>query len=150
MSKLEKPLDRHRFFQLKMRARRRTDRYPLRVLNWLFEKTANYGWGVERAFAWWFCHWFVSAFVLFANTGSAAVSAEWCRLVLAALRTSFANAHTFLLLATKGGYLAPSRELLEDNDEWSMLITVGTVEAVLGPIFLFLLLLTLRNRFRLA
>ena len=67
-----------------------------------------------------------------------------------ALGTSFANAHTFLLLGTKGGYLAQSRELLENNEEWGMLIALGTVEAVLGPIFLFLLLLTLRNRIRLA
>ena len=106
--------------------------------------------GVGRAFAWWLCHWVISALVLFANTGPAAVSAEWCRLARAALGISFANAHTFLFLATKEGYLAPSRELLENNDEWGMLIALGTVEAVLGPIFLFLLLLTLRNRFRLA
>ena len=150
MSQIEKPLDRHCFFRLKMRARRRTDGYLLRVLSWLFEKTADYGWGVGRAFAWWLCHWVISALVLFANTGPAAVSAEWCRLARAALGISFANAHTFLFLATKEGYLAPSRELLENNDEWGMLIALRTVEAVLGPIFLFLLLLTLRNRFRLA
>ena len=150
MSKLEKPLERHYFFRFKMRARRRTDGYFLRVLNWLFEKTADYGWGVERAFAWWFGHWFISALVLFTNTGCAAVTAEWWRLALAALGTSFANAHTFLFLSTKGGILESSRKLLEKNDEWGMLVTLGTIETVLGPIFLFLLLLTLRNRFRLA
>jgi len=49
------------------------------------------------------------------------------------------------------GYLEKGRELLEDNDTWGLL-TVGadTVKAVFGPAFLFLLLLTLRNRFRLA
>ena len=150
MSKLEKPLERHCFFRFKMRARRRTDGYFLRVLNWLFEKIADYGWGVERAFAWWFGHWFVSALALFTNTGCAVVTAEWWKLALAALGTSFANAHTFLFLSTKGGILESSRELLEKNNEWGILVALGTIEAILGPIFLFLLLLTLRNRFRLA
>ena len=45
MSRLEKPLDRHKFFRLKMRARRRTESLFLRSLNWLFEKTSDYGWG---------------------------------------------------------------------------------------------------------
>ena len=53
MSKLEKPFDRHRFYRLKMRARRRTDHPFLRMLSWLFETTADYGWGVGRAFTWW-------------------------------------------------------------------------------------------------
>ena len=150
MSKLEKPLDQHRFFRLKMRARRRTDDYFLRVLNWLFEKTADYGWGTGRAFSWWLGHWFVSGLALFTNTGSAVFTTEWWKLALAALGNGFANAHAFLFLSTKGGFLAPSRALLENNDELGMLVAIGTVEAVLGPIFLFLLLLTLRNRFRLA
>lgn len=150
MSKLEKPLERHCFFRFKMRARRRTDGYCLRVLNWLFEKIADYGWGVERAFAFWFCHWFVSALVLFTNAGCAAFTAEWWRFALAALGTSFANAHTFLFFSTKGGFLESNRELLEKGDEWGILVAVETIETVLGPVFLFFLLLTLRNRFRLA
>lgn len=151
MSKLEKPLDRHLFFRFKMRTKRRTDGPLLRILNWLFDKIADYGWGVGRTFAWWFGHWAVSGLVLFANTGSATTTVEWWRLLLAALGTGFANAHAFLRLAAEGGYLAPCQKLLEENDKWELLTTViGTAEAVLGPIFLFLVLLTLRNRFRLA
>ena len=150
MSKIEKPLDRHQFFRLKMRARRRTDGLFLRVVNWLFDSIADYGWGVGRAFAWWIGHWTVSGLVLFANTCSAAATTEWWKLALAALATGFANAHAFLLLASPGGYLAAGRKLLEENDEWSLLTVIGTAETVLGPIFLFFLLLTLRNRFRLA
>ena len=150
MSKLEKPLDRHRFFRLKMRARRQTDGYFLRALNWLFERTCDYGWGVSRAFGCWLGHWLVSGLILFANTGTGRVSTEWFRLALAALGTSFANAHAFLFLATEGGYLEAERKLLEKHDEFGILVPFGTVEAILGPIFLFLLLLTLRNRFRLA
>ena len=36
MSKLEKPLDRHQFFKLKMRARRRKDGWFLKILNCLY------------------------------------------------------------------------------------------------------------------
>ena len=151
MSKLEKPLDRHRFFRLKMRARRRVDGPLLRIMNWLFDKFADYGWGVGRSFKWWFGHWAVSGLVLYANTPSTATAAEGLKLPVAALATGFANAHAFLRLTAEGGYLKPCQKLLEDNDIWSPLtITIGTAEAVFGPVFLFLLLLTLRNRFRLA
>ena len=166
MSKLEKPLDRYQFFRLKMRARRRADGRFLKGVNWLFETIADYGWGVERAFSWWLGHWLVASLILLANTcfgtttdavteifepARSGTAAEWWKLPLAALGTGFANAHAFLFLTANGGYLEKCRKLLEDNDAWSLLtVGVGTVEAVLGPILLFLLLLTLRNRFRLA
>ena len=150
MSQLEKPLDRHRFFRLKMHARCRVDGRFLRAVNWLFETIADYGWGVERAFFWWLGHWLVAGFLLFANTYFGTPTVAWWQFAFAALGTGFANAHTFLFLTANNGYLATSRKLLADNDAWGVLTVVGTVEAVLGPIFLFLLLLTLRNRFRLA
>ena len=150
MSRIEKPLERHQFFRLKMRARRRTDGYFLRALNWLFDKIADYGWGVGRAFAWWFGHWALFGLLLFANTCPAAATAEWWRLARAAFATGFANAHPFLLLVSSEGYLAPSRRLLAEHDELGLLTAIGTFQAVLGAIFLFFLVLTLRNRFRLA
>lgn len=151
MSKLEKPLDRHRFFRLKMRARRRADGRFLRVVNWLFETIADYGWGVGRAFSWWLGHWIVASLILFANACFGTTTIAWWKLSLAALGTGFSNAHPFLFLTANGGYLEKGRKLLEDNDAWGLLtVGMGAAEAVLGPIFLFLLLLTLRNRFRLA
>ena len=151
MSKLEKPLDRHQFFRLKMRARRRADGRFLRVVNWLFETIADYGWGVGRAFSWWLGHWIVASLILLANACFGTTTVAWWKLSLAALGTGFSNAHTFLFLTANGGYLEKGRKLLEDNDVWGLLtVGVGAAEAVLGPILLFLLLLTLRNRFRLA
>ena len=150
MSRLEKPLDRHRFFRLKMRYRRRTDGPLLRVLNKLFELTCDYGWGVQRAFLCWVCHWVVCALVLFANTGLQTTTRDYWELSRAALGIGFANGHAFLGLAKDGGYLESSRRILECNDVWGLLAITGTVQAVLGPTLLFLLLLTLRNRFRLA
>ena len=150
MSKLEKPLDRHRFFRYKMRVRRRLDGPLLKVINWLFEKTADYGWGVSRACAWWLGHWVLSAVILFANAWPAISSANLGKFVLASIGTGFANAHAFLFLTASGGYLEESRSLLESNDVWGLVKGVGVAEAILGPIFLFLVLLTLQKRFRLA
>ena len=151
MSKLEKPLDRHQFFRLKMRARRRVDGRLLRVTNWLFETFADYGWGLGRAFLWWLVHWTASGLVLVANTRTDDTNLDWSKLCFAALGTAFSNAHAFLGLTATGGYLERGRRMLEDNDISGVLTTVvGSTEAVLGPVFLFLLLLTLRNRFRLA
>ena len=150
MSKLEKPVERHRFFRLKMRARRRKDGWFLLMLNWLFETTADYGWSVKRASLWWLGHWVGFAIVLFVNAGCTVFTSHCWKVFGAALGTEFANAHAFLGLAADGGYLADGKQLLESNDGWGLLTVVGTFEAVLGPTFLFLLLLTIRNRFRLA
>lgn len=150
MSELEKPFDRHQFFRLKMRARRRSDGILLRLMNWLFEKTCDYGWGVSRACACWFGHWIIFAFVLFVNATSAINEVGLCKIALAAIGASFANAHAFLFLAAEGGYLEDSLGLLKVNDQWGLVTIVGVAETILGPMFLFLLLLTLRNRFRLA
>lgn len=150
MSKLEKPFERHQFFRLKMRARRRTDNWFLRTLNCIFEVTSDYGWGVRRAFLWWFGHWFVMSFLLYLNAAKAAISEDWWKLSKAALGTGFANAHAFLGLATGEGYLASCKQDLMEISDSGFLNAIGTIEAFLGPIFLFLLLLTLRNRFRLA
>ena len=154
MSKLEKPLDRHKFYRLKMRVRRRADPPFLRLLNWLFETTSDYGWGVGRAFGWWFAHWAISGLALFGSAFFATISCDaapkWWKLAFAALGTSFANAHMFLSLVAQGGDLEASRTMLAQNDAWGLLTPIGASEAVFGPIFLFLLLLTLRNRFRLA
>ena len=150
MSKLEKPLDRHRFFRYKMRARRRLQGPLLKVVNWLFEKTADYGWGVGRACTWWLGHWVFFAVILFANAAPAISSANLGKFVLASIKISFANAHAFRFLTASGGYLAESRSLLESNDAWGLVKMAGVAEVILGPIFLFLVLLTLQKRFRLA
>lgn len=150
MSQLEKPLDRHRFYRLKMRARRLTDGRFLRVVNLLFDVTSDYGWSVTRAAASWVAHWLVGGVILFLNAGQAAVGGATVELLFGAIGTSFANAHAFLSLAGKGGYLEGCRMLIEQHDHGGLLAPVGVAQAILGPVFLFLLLLTMRNRFRLA
>ncbi|MYB54241.1 MAG: pentapeptide repeat-containing protein [Acidobacteriia bacterium] len=150
MSQLEKPLDRHRFFRFKMRARRLADGRFLRVINYLFEFTSDYGWSVKRASLSWVAHWLVAGFVLFSNARQAGFGGDTLKLFIAALGTAFANAHAFLSLAGPGGYLEGGRLLIEQHVHGGLLAIIGVTQAVLGPVLLFVLLLTLRNRFRLA
>ncbi len=150
MSQLEKPLDRHHFYRLKMRTRRLTDGKFLRMLNLLFDITSDYGWSISRAAVSWIFHWLIAAVLLFLNAGQAAVGDGALKIIVAALGTAFANAHAFLALAGEGGYLESCRLLIEQNDQGGLFTVVGVVQAVVGPALLFLLLLTVRNRFRLA
>ena len=117
MSELEKPFDRHQFFRLKMRARRRSDGILLRIVNLMFDKTCDYGWGVSKAFACWFGHWIIFAVILFLNALPALNGVDLYKIVLASIGTSFANAHAFLFLTTEGGYLEKGLQLLKENDE---------------------------------
>lgn len=87
---------------------------------------------------------------MFTNSNAIVAGSEQWRFAWAALGTGFANAHAFLFLAADGGHLEAQRVLLEQHDTYGILAPLGTVEAVLGPILLFFLLLTLRNRFRLT
>ena len=156
MSKQEKPAERHEFFRLKMRAQRRRDGLSLvSIVNWIFDKSSDYGWGVGRAFFWWTVHVFSGAAIL--------VLAAWCRNVASdqvsvltiatnGLLVSFGNSLAFLGLVSEGGYLRYAHDFIEDaiGDTNSAIVVVGTNQAVLGPVLLFLVLLTLRNRFRLG
>lgn len=157
MSKLEKPFDRHRFFRFKMRAQRRAEtesnrlkRFCLKGLNRLYECTSNYGWDVGRTIFTWFLHWGIAALILFINAMCHPDAQSCWEVGQAAVLTAFANAHAILALGSPGGHLAPHREFLTGMDTLSLMPWIGTLQAVLGPVFLFLLLLALRNRFRLG
>lgn len=141
-------MDIGRFFRFNLRARRRTDGHWPRAPNWLVEKTAGYGGGVERAFASWAGRWFIAGSILLPNTdtGTTSRTAEWRRPAADAHGTSFANAHASVFLVMEEGILEESRALMENHDRGGLLAATGLTEAVLGPRFLLLLLLTLGNR----
>ena len=151
MSRLEKLPERHEFYRRRMRAQRWKDGCGLlSTANWIFDVSSDYGWSVFRSLGWWFCHWSLMALVLFASTFFCATEQGHGTVLLNSFLTSFANAHAFLGLATEGGYLHGVRMsiALEIPNRY-VLEAIGVIQAVLGPIFLFLVLLTLRNRFRL-
>ena len=149
MSKLEKVPERHEFHRLRMRAQRRRDGVGvLSFANWVFEISCDYGWSVKRALIWWILHVVGVAFLIFCYARIMG-SASW-DLLLDSLSVSFSNAHAFFRLTSEGGYLYEARQRLGASVlDTSVLSIVGTVQTVIGPILLFLLLLTLRNRFRL-
>ena len=155
MSRQEKLAERHEFFRLKLRAQRQRDgRCLLSLANWLFDVSSDYGWGVRRAFCWWIGQMAFGAAILAGTAlvcGRAFDISSWPQIVGSGLLVSFANSLSFLRLGSEGGYLHGPREVLMNaagQAEWAF-IAVGTIQAVLGPVLLFLVLLTLRNRFRL-
>ena len=111
MSQREKFPERHEFFRLKMRALRQRDGPGLlSFLNWLFEETSDYGWGIKRALLCWagqFVLWGVVLAVLAlrcawnSTTGLPRVLST----LLDGLALSFASSHAFLRLASGDGWL---------------------------------------------
>lgn len=75
----------------------------------------------------------------------------WRQLLLDNFFLSFSNAHAILGLASVDGYLHGARENLYSVAQSDCYLNaVGACQIVLGPVFLFLVLLTLRNRFRIG
>ncbi|MDE0534325.1 MAG: pentapeptide repeat-containing protein [Albidovulum sp.] len=145
MQQQEKPRERHEFFRLKMRALRQRDGSAvLSAANRIFEASSDYGWGFGRALLCWAGQIILMGFAL-AHSDVNCWRVVWNGLVL-----SFANSHAILGLSSKDGHLHFARTALTtaDTEKW-VLDAVGAVQSVLGPILLFLVLLTLRNRFRL-
>ena len=150
MSSLERSPERHLFYRLRMRAQRwRDGQSMLSFVNWLFDATSEYGWSVPRALGSWCCHWLVGGVLLFFGTSATLCEGEGWLVLLQAVSTSFANAHLLLGLASEEGYLHEALEgLKEASNSLSLVKAVGVIQSFLGPMFLFVVLLTLRNRFR--
>ena len=154
MSKQEKPWERHQFFRLKMRAKRHAEGMSiLSIANGLFDILSDYGWGIGRSFTWLVGHIVLFGVIL---TGAACYQihengGQWnWRIPLDGFLVSLSNSLSFLRL--QSGHLSGNYKELEkvlDQVMW-LFSTVGTIQAILGPILLFLVLLTLRNRFRIG
>ncbi len=165
MSKQEKPAERHVFFRLKMRAQRQRDGFIfLTILNCLFEELSDYGWGVGRALLWWGLNIYLGAIILgfvatyqisggiqgFVACKSSGGCVSHLKMFGNSLLVSFSNSVSFLGLGSGGGHLYGSSIAVRDAIVKAIWVfpMVGSVQAVIGPILLFLVLLTLRNRFR--
>ncbi len=135
MKNLDKYHDEHFFYRQEMRCRRWLEvNLFISLSYWFYEILADYGYGIERAFFWWFLHIFVGMILI-----AVATKNNFCLFPV-----SFANAHSFLFL--KDGALSGCYKYFTGN---LLFNAIWATQSILGIILLFFLLLTLRIRFRL-
>ena len=142
MSTLKQPDNEHRFFRLSMRAKEVRDGWGIStVSSSLYGRFFRYGWGFERALILWVFH-------LVLGAGYLRVMALWQMSQplpnLTALAISFSNSLPFL-----GLHRGPAKSAYNSFDTLAGFNICWTIQSVIGPILLFFLLLTIRNRFRL-
>ena len=149
MNTLKQPDNEHQFFRLSMQAKEVRDGKGISTSVSRLYGLFRYGWGLEYALKLWVFHILLGA-------GCLSVMALWQRSqplpnlakivtnIVQALAISFSNSHPFLGLQrgpVENAY-ASFHTLTGFNILW-------TIQSVSGPILLFFLLLTIRNRFRL-
>ena len=142
MSTLKQPDNEHRFFRLSMQAKEVRDGEGISTrLSRLYGLFFCYGWGLKRALGLWVLHIFLGAGCLSVVppcTMSYPLSG------LTALAISFSNSLPFL-----GLQRGPAKNAYASFDTLTGFNILGGIQSVIGPILLFFLLLTIRNRFRL-
>ncbi len=145
MKKLDKYHDEHFFYRQEMRCRRWRSNYTAKCFYVLYEWLSDYGYGIKQALFYWFIHIFVGS--IFIGDNATKVDNNGCDLANnypLDFAVSFANAHGFLPFhkgALKGCY-----EAFAENDIFNI---IWGVQTIVGIPLLFLLVLTVRIRFRL-
>ncbi len=171
MEKQNKHHERHRFFREEMRWRQLGNKITeKRLINaalqgdyeyfslgkliensftiaffWLYDTTSEYGHGIGRAFGWWLLHIILGAIAIFII--ASCVAPEFKDALFCSISTSFANANPFVFIGVKdGGVMACYTKL-------QILSPVGfgyvrVIQTIVGIPLLFILLTTLRVRFR--
>ena len=142
MSTLKQPDNEHLFFRLSMRAKEVRDGWGISTFSSrLYGLFFCYGWGFERALGLWVAHLVLGAGYLWVMA--------LCQMSqplsgLTALAISFSNSLPFLGL--QRGPVENAYNSFHTLTGFNML---WTIQSVSGPLLLFFLLLTIRNRFRL-
>ncbi len=146
MKKLDKYHDEHFFYRQEMRCRRWLEENPFIGFSyWLYETVSDYGYGIKQALLWWFLHIFLGAILIGATTKS--VYNKSCDLAgnfYLDMIVSLANAHGVLFL--KDGAL---KKCYMKFDALPVFNFIWGIQTIIGILLLFLLLLTVRIRFRL-
>lgn len=155
MSKLERDHDKHLFYRKEMQARRAQEgpwfsrSFFSKSFNLVYDLSSNYGYNFERALTLWLGNILLGLLVLFPYTeytldisfkGLKVLAIE----VFSTFGISFSNSHSFFGLH-KG---ALNNLYSEENS--TLFYTVWTLQSVIGAVLLFILLLTIRNRFKIS
>ena len=142
MSTLKQPDNEHQFFRLSMRAKEVRDGWGISTgLSRLYGLFFGYGWGLKHALGLWVLHILLGAGYLW---GMALWQMNQPLSCLTALAISFSNSLPFL-----GLQRGPAKSAYACSDTLTGFNILGGIQSVIGPILLFFLLLTIRNRFRL-
>ncbi len=148
MKNLDKYHDEHFFYRQEMCCRRWRSSPAVKFFYYLYEKLADYGYGIKQALWGWFWHMVLGAQAIVIVTFICACWKGWtwetAKGVLCSIPLSFANAHGFLPFHK--GALKDCYELFDGNILFNI---IWGFQTVLGIVFLFLLLTTIRIRFRL-
>ena len=137
--------DQHFFFRQEMTCRRRIERrVAIRWAFWLYEKLANYGYGIDRALFWWATHMVFGVLVIATMYGDM----QFYENLPCAISVSFANANPYAIFGFDSVKLAECYDMFNVQAPISFAI-IKVIQTILGVAFLFLVLLTLRVRFRL-
>ncbi len=115
------------------------------IFFWLYDATSDYGYGIGRAFGWWFLHIILGAGVIaiIAYCGGL----ETGQILFCSFSVSFANANPFVFFGFKEGGLMECYECLHDLSPLRF-GTIRGLQTLIGIPLLFILLTTLRVRFR--
>ena len=151
MKGLDKYHDEHFFYRQEMCCRRWRSSRAVKFFYYLYEKLADYGYGIKHALWGWFWHMVLGAqaiaMMAFANAWLACWKGgawEIAKSMACSVPISIANSHSFLFFNN-----GPFKECYKYFVGNNFFNTIWAFQTVLGIIFLFLLLLTLRIRFRL-
>ncbi len=140
--------DEHLFFRHEMGCRRELEKNKLICLMFLlYEILADYGYGIGRAFKAWFWHMVLGmlAIIITATCAGGIVATE---ILFCSFSTSIANANPFVFVIIKDGSLMDCYKELNMRSPMIFGLIRG-IQTFIGVTFLFLLLTTLRVRFRL-
>ena len=128
-----------------MTCRRRIERrVAIRWAFWLYEKLANYGYGIDRALFWWATHIVLGVLVIASMYGDM----QFYENLPCAISVSFANANPYAIFGFDSVKLAECYDMFNVQAPISFAI-IKVIQTIFGVAFLFLVLLTLRVRFRL-
>ncbi len=149
MKTLDKYHDEHFFYRQEMRCRRVFEKFFIRFPYMVYDAFSDYGYSIGKAFLAWLAHILAGIFFLMIiirmnidggqHKDLEPAIAFWC-----SIPTAFSNAHRFL--SFHNGALNYCHDYLKNLYLFDV---IWAFQSILGIPLLFLLLLTLRIRFRL-
>ncbi len=135
--------DQHFFFRQEMRCRRWLGSFFNCSMYWIYQLSADYGYGAGRALLGWFVHILGGALMLsgirYFNCPSLSLDDFGCSLGI-----SLSNSHAFFFNGTR------LEKCYESFQTLPWFNVIWGVQTIMGTLLIFLVLLTLRVRFRLG